>query len=399
MRYTSEELRISLFSGAYKVYDIFKDFFGEDYVDFQIENASGNNSSFEDEYLIPDGVKLDTDLTEEDYAKAARYADNWRAVIYVWWPKVTVTNEFNKSVDITDLYAKVTLTRNGCIPLEAHGFLLNRASYTKVQFQSGYLHSHIPDLEYGRLKDFSNPCYGSGPIKETIISLKTSNDEVMWMLFCEELSRYVTVESVSGVPHFRLETIGNKREDKSYRDFAIDDNSNTLPSPFDIKMKDFMTWYLTHENHLQFSYTNQIFTLSNSFYEFIIDISNSFIKWFNIHGNASDLQQLKKQGILRDFIVADGKFYAYCNTKNHLSLEGTPLFVFKGKMQYLKILPDTNDQVKESRILQKETALHILYNILHIINTNYNGYSEHTAGTTSDNQQATANTGKTVCYI
>ena len=398
MRYTSEELRISLFSGAYKVYDIFKDFFGEDYVDFRIENASGNNSSFEDEYLIPDGVKLDTDLTEEEYTEAAQYADNWRAVIYVWWPKVTVTNEFNKSVNITDLYAKIILTRNGCIPLVAHGFLLNRTSYTNVQFQSGYLHSHIPQLNYRRLKEFSNPCYGKGPIKETINSLKVSNDEVTWMLFCEELSRYVTVESVSGVPYFKLENIGNKREDNSYRDFAVDGNSNTLPSPFDIKMKDFVTWYLLHENHLQFSYTNQTFTISNSFYEFIIDISNSFIKWFNIYGNVSDLQQLKEQGILRYFIVADGKFYTYDDSENHFSLEGTPLFVFKGKMQYLKILPDTNDQVNVSRILQKETALHILYNILHIINTNYNGHTDITENTT-DSEQAAANADKTVCYI
>ena len=76
-----------------QVYDIFNDFFGEERVDLQDTN------------------------------------------IIVHFPKVTVTNEYNRSVDITHLWVKVPLNSNGTI---ANIFCMVRSEYTYQQFVSGY---------------------------------------------------------------------------------------------------------------------------------------------------------------------------------------------------------------------------------------------------------------------
>ena len=51
------------------------------------------------------------------------------------------------------------------------------------------------------------PCTGRGPINSTLSTLAIGYDEAIWQLLCLELDRYVRVESIDGVPHYRLENI------------------------------------------------------------------------------------------------------------------------------------------------------------------------------------------------
>ena len=67
------------------IYEVFKNFFGEPYVDIQAK------------------------------------ADSSYYLIYVWWPHVTVTNEYDQSVSIQDLYAKIEINNEGRIPFEFSG--------------------------------------------------------------------------------------------------------------------------------------------------------------------------------------------------------------------------------------------------------------------------------------
>ena len=83
------------------VYEVFKDYYGEDRVDLQREGTS--------------------------------------AIILVYFPRVTVTNENNNSVDVTDLYIKTVVQSDGTI---FGNFGMTRGSYTLSQVKSGYIHSH-----------------------------------------------------------------------------------------------------------------------------------------------------------------------------------------------------------------------------------------------------------------
>ena len=166
MYYTIDELRNTLFKNVYDVHQVFKDFFGEEYVDLQNVPDDGQ--------LLPLGVSLDklseTNISDEHIADFKSRFEDHKFAIMVWWPKVTVTNENDRSVEIDDLYAKIEILMDGTIPYENTGFKLNRSTFSKAQYISGYLHSHVH--QFTNIPSFSDPCLGTGPIKETIHSLK-----------------------------------------------------------------------------------------------------------------------------------------------------------------------------------------------------------------------------------
>ena len=221
MKYTVNQLYQHLFEKPLSIYEIFKGFFGEDFVDIQTHQGREltsfkeylcakicDENSFSNE-AIEEICNQSFEVTEDQLTDLENTVKDKRFIIYVWWPRVTVTNEYNKSVNIQDLYAKIEIQNDGTIPYECNGFKLNRATYTREQFISGYMHSHINIIPKNNFTQFQIPCLGRGPIISTIGTLKNDYDEATWMLFCQELSMYVTVESISGGPYRRMDNIGN----------------------------------------------------------------------------------------------------------------------------------------------------------------------------------------------
>lgn len=144
MQYTIDQLCEHIYQRVYDIYDIFKGFFGEDNVDLQEYSEDYIRGSLSI-FLQADATK--TEGMENTYevsdALLKRIEDNYssfKSIIYVWWSNVTITNENDKSINIQDLYAKVGIQMDGRIPYENVGFLLNRATYTKEQFLSNYMH-------------------------------------------------------------------------------------------------------------------------------------------------------------------------------------------------------------------------------------------------------------------
>ena len=224
MEYTVNQLYQHLFEKPLSIYDTFKGFFGEDFVDMQSKNPSSIKEYLfakicDEEFIIKGSKEEDFNIpfevSDEQLEELEAVSENKRFIIYVWWPRVTVTNEYDKSVNIQDLYAKIEIQNDGCIPYECCGFRLNRATYTREQFVSDYLHSHIRAIPKNDFTKFMEPCLGTGPIRNTIVTLKNNYDETTWMLFCQELSVYVTVESIIGGPWRRMENIGDTSIDLS----------------------------------------------------------------------------------------------------------------------------------------------------------------------------------------
>ena len=270
MEYTVNQLYHHLFENPLNIYDIFKGFFGEDYIDMQLENPSSIKKILlakicDDVFLYDESVEenynLPFEVSNEQLANLKVLFRDERFIIYVWWPHVTVTNEFDKSVNIQDLYAKIEIQNDGRIPYECSGFLLNRATYSKDQFVSDYMHSHINGIPKSNFTEFLNPCLGRGPIKETIGTLKNEYDEATWMLFCQELSMYVTVESIAGVPWRRMEAIGSKSLSLEYRGYNLNkaNKSNFMSVFTDENLKNFIQYYLKY-GHLSIRYVKDKFT-------------------------------------------------------------------------------------------------------------------------------------------
>ena len=401
-----EELYNSLMDKPFRVLSIFNDFFGEDKVDMQgylrldefkswmnIEPLStyipnSNIVSMDNNDWSMYRTQTITDLPEDQVEKVVNGLTNIivkeiignvefnNIFILVHFPHVRVTNEHNRFVDINHLWAKVKVMWDGTM---SGRFTLNRSEYTLLHFRSHYLHSHISSIPKADFTQFQNPCTGSGPINGTISTLNRDYDEDMWNMFCLELSKYVTVESVAGRPYHYLENLGTRDmqvgEDKFITYLFPNYCVNDILSD---KLKEFVRYFINSKK-LKFNYVNGSYSIGMSFIEFIVLISNEFIKWYNDQFNKGELttkfEDLKKHGILRECIIDNGKIYYDMNinnANNYAQYIGKQVCMFKGKEITVDITDITRvENENKSIILDTHTALYILTTILKVLNYRY----------------------------
>lgn len=401
-----EELYNSLMDKPLQVLGIFNDFFGEDKVDMQGYWSLDKFKSWMNieplSTYIPDGnivsmnrndwsmyeTQAITDLPEDQVEKVVNVLTDNRVkerignakfngiFILVHFPHVRVTNEHNRFVDINHLWAKVKVMYNGTLN---GGFTLNRSEYTLLHIRSNYMHSHIHSIPTNDFTKFQNPCTGSGPINGTISALNMDYDEDMWNMFCLELSKYVTVESVAGVPYNYLEKLGT-----SYMEIGIDRFITYLSPNYyggalaPGKFREFVRYFINSKK-LKFNYVNGSYSIGMSLIEFIVLISNEFIKWYNDQFNKEELTtkfaDLKSCGILRECIIDNGKIYYdrdIINVDSYAQYVGKKVCIFKGR----EITVDITDIAEvrnenKSIILDTQTALYILTTILKVLNYRY----------------------------
>lgn len=401
-----EESYNSLMDKPLRVLGIFNDFFGEDKVDMQgywslDKFKSWMNIEPLSTYIPSSGiVRMNsndwsmykacaiTDLPENQVEKVVNALTNTTVkekigyikfngiFILVHFPHVRVTNEHGRFVDINHLWAKMRVMYNGTLN---GGFTLNRSEYTLLHFRSGYMHSHVSSIPINDFTQFQNPCTGSGPINGTISVLNRDYDEDMWNMFCLELSKYVTVESVAGTPYHYLERLGTNGMEAGMDRFTtcLFPNHYRGAITHD-KFKEFVRYFINSKK-LKFNYVNGSYSIGMSFIEFIVLISNEFIKWYNDQFNKEELTakfaDLKRQNILRECIIDNGKIYydrGRNNVNNYAQYIGKKVCVFKGR----EVTVDITDVAEvrnenKSIILDIQTALYILTTILKVLNYRY----------------------------
>lgn len=400
------ELYDSLMDRPLRVLGIFNDFFGEDKVDMQgYWSLDRFKSWLKIESLatyIPDGGTVSmnrndwsmyktlaiTDLPKDQVEKVVNVFTNATVkrmvgdakfdgiFILVHFPHVRVTNEHDRFVDINHLWAKVKIMYNGTLN---GGFTLNRSEYTVLHISSGYMHSHISGIPTGDFTRFQNPCTGSGPINSTISTLNRDYDEDMWNMFCLELSKYVTVESIAGRPYNYLEKLGTNNMGAGEDRFITYLSPNYFGSAITPdKFKEFVRYFISSKK-LKFNYVNGSYSIGMSLIEFIVLISNEFIKWYNDQFNkeefTADFAELKRRGILKECIIDNGKIYydkSMDNVNNYAQYIGKKVCMFKGR----EVTIDITDIVEvrngnKSIILNTHTALYILAIILKVLNYRY----------------------------
>ena len=401
-----EELYNSLMDKPLRVLGIFNDFFGEDKVDMQGYWSLDKFKSWMNieplSTYIPDGnivsmnrndwsmykTQAITDLPGDQVEKVVNVFTDNRVkerignakfndiFILVHFPHVRVTNEHGRFVDINHLWAKVKVVYNGTLN---GGFTLNRSEYTLLHIRSYYMHSHVNSIPINDFTQFQNPCTGSGPINGTITTLNRDYDEDIWNMFCLELSKYVTVESVAGTPYHYLERLGTNDMEVGIDRFITYLSPNRHVDVITLgRFKEFVRYFINSKK-LKFNYVNGSYSIGMSLIEFIVLISNEFIKWYNDQFNKKELTikfaDLKEYGILRECIIDNGKIYYDSdrnNVNNYAQYIGKKVCVFKGK----EITVDITDIAEvrnenKSIILDTQTALYILTTILKVLNYRY----------------------------
>lgn len=422
----TEEINVminKLYQKAYEkpleVYEVFKDYFDEDRVDIQeirslesftswiktktysrfiITRASILKSERFESYdevnqeiikaLLSESVLLTniaSDYTAFKYLFPFLYdvftISDSEAHILVHFPEVRVTNEFDKFIDIKDLYAKVKVRLDGRI---SGTFTLARTNYPLSHIRSHYMHSHVPGTDYPSF-GFLSPCLGTGPINNTILSLTEGCDLNLWMLFCHELNTYVKVESISGGPYYRLENVTAHKlcsEPNTFNNLLSRFRSRFSSNMYNYVIKDFVK-FIINENTIKFNYSEGSYNLAMDRLDFIIALSNAFIYYINNNlerttRNLSlvNLDTLLASDILKYCIIKNRKIYTLRNsqnTTNYLEYDGHDAFMFKGNMLKMHIYDDTDSESSENKVLLLDYGIceSLLYVMITYLNTVY----------------------------
>lgn len=402
-----EELYNSLMSKPLRVLSIFNEFFGEDKVDMQgywsldkfkswlniepigayVPNSIIGIMNSEDWSIYQNWTI--TDLPMNQLEKVINALTNTAIIerigdskfnnlfILVHFPSVRITNEHDKFVDINHLWAKVGILYNGTLNGR---FGLNRSEYSVLHLMNNYMHSHVSDIPSSDFTRFQSPCTGSGPINGTISFLSREYDEDMWNMFCLELSKYVTVESIAGTPYHRLEGLNSGHMELNCNSFVtylhIDERLNRALGKD--KLIEFIRYFINLKK-LKFNYVNGSYSIGMSFIEFITLISNEFISWYNNQFNIGELKesfdQLKEKGILKECIISNGKIYSNStrgNIGSYTRFIGKKVCTFKGKEITISISDVSNAENENiSVVLNSRYALYILSKILKVLNYRY----------------------------
>lgn len=228
------------------------------------------------------------------------------------------------------------------------------------------------------------------------------------MLFCEELSRYVTVESLTGVPYRKLEEIGNARivseaqkyEKKEYKDLLgfYDDNDESR-SQFNQILTHFTDYYLSL-NTLQLSFCEGRWKPGMPYFDYMISISNAFISWFNQFGSADSVEGLYRKNIIQKVTIKEGKFYQNktITPRDMDNFNGRHLMDFKGQPVNIRIFRSDSPEERTTIILNHKITMFLLGSILRIINYHYRNEYNNNAGA-GFSYEDTAPTYQTVCYL
>jgi hypothetical protein len=257
------------------------------------------------------------------------------------------------------------------------------------------MHSHIINVPTSDFTQFQSPCTGSGPINSTISTLNRDYDVDMWNMFCLELSKYVTVESIAGRPYNYLEKLGTNNMDEGIDKFyTYLSPSYCFNSNFKYdSLKEFVR-YFVNSKKLKFNYVNGSYSIGMSLTEFIVAISNEFIKWYNNQFNEGKLTvefaDLKRMGIIKECIIDNGKIYFARNRNDantYARYIGKRVCMFKGREITINItdIAEVRNENK-SIILNIQTALYILTTILKVLNYRYGRSKTTHEGNQSDTE-------------
>lgn len=395
----------AIFDRLHNIYDTFIDYYGESNVDctplptlYEIYKRVKSGDVFTNICLNDTN---EGSFTEYITCKILSHYPPY-SVIFIKWDTIKVTNEYDESITIKDLYAKISIKSSS--GLMSEGIKLSRRTYTQEQWNCGYSHSHLPRFSNTSHRgDFDYPCLGSGPLVATSVSLKCEFNLNLWGLFVYELDKYVRVESVKGVPYIRLRYVTNGRDVVDLGDLVptsiVWNNAYTDELPHDFMSK--FIKYFINKKDFKVSYRNGRWILGESYLDFGIKISNHFINFANDFIKCSKynyvLDALINSHMVKYYNIREGRLYDIeeeplvlspnaIEFDDHYILEGCP-FYFKGKYVPLKVLKESISQDNRVLLLNPIYIIGLVYAITILINTKYGNNNETKSTEEADSEE------------
>lgn len=346
-----------------EIKQIVEEFFGEENVDFNIPSYYLYKTMVK-KLLKKDTINLDILALDDCCSEAMRTLFEG---FLIHWDTVTVTNEFDESEKIFDLFVKVYM-----IGTHVQRFSMAKTTFTQSQYKASYVHSHVP-----RSKNiyFSSPCLGSGPIIETISTLETTYDSQIWGLFCQELDSYVKTESVTGVPYIRMSNIKiyDSVEEGTINNAYLKGLSNRA---FD-GTKECITYIkkifkeFVNTGSIKFAYKNGSYCYGEPIADIIVKYSNYFIDYIktNIHTPRIQRQILNN---LKKASYMNGALWVLSTSEiADLAYNSSDFILFKGNEYHLKIIENDGNDIQYYYIVDTSIVRILLTKLLLFINCNY----------------------------
>lgn len=291
--------------------------------------------------------------------------DTYRLNVIIYFPELTVTNEYNKSIDIKDTFVKFNLFEDGSI---TRNIYIRRTYFTCKQWLCKYVHSHCP--RFSSLTGWGEFCLGSGPIRGTITKIadnimSQNIDFDLYTLFATELKLLLQVESLSGGPYINLESVNNYQNAQCI-----------VPNIYYIKVKnelldDFIK-YLCKERSLEFTFNGYYYDFAYNDDDLRIILANKFIRYYNtLQDKPCTTEDLyTASGVLLKCTKRDGRLYI--NNNAIVEIPNEPVntdLIFKGKVVPLIIeKPDNKDNNTGITILNSKAYSYVKTTILEKLN-------------------------------
>lgn len=408
-----------------RVEEIFIDFFGEERVELQRMPTLEQFKAYITEtnlrnYVDRDSLRFDSDISRltssERYAVLELY-DRFREspltesessfslaqylkeqierkkfmdmCIIVHFPHVRITNEYDRFVDVNNLWTRVPVKVSG----KGYGwFGINRSEYELSHMEADYMHSHMPGINWSDFTHFNSPCTGEGPINATLSSLSMDFDDALWQLFCLELDRYMPTESIAGGPHRRMERIGTATSQSGEYRWIMNYNVAVRGIIKQEDWKDFLG-YMLASGKIRYNYINGSYGVAYTFMEWVILVSNLFIEWYNLRFNEGKFNHTKRRlleySVIKEALIDNNQIYypqENSHRRDYRSYIGTRILTFKGQEITLTISGlDSNTTRNRVLVLDPKISEELLKSLLKILNYEYGSNQETGVGISQKN--------------
>lgn len=290
-------------------------------------------------------------------------------IVYIKFPKLTITNELGKSHTLLDTYIELQLGVQYIIPK----FSLARGTLTEDEYIANYAFSHASG---GTTSFTSALCFGSGPIDSTRAELLMSLDYYSphkIQLFCYELENYLQVESIAGGPYRRMENIGNQSTEliTSFNDvlFTSTANINIINNKYPLILTEFFSYVI--DNHLdkfKFKYNGKAVVIGLNISEIIQLLTNLFIECI-FKTNQEENQRIIANYLQMGYINNTGLYFRQNNIDRELPQNLQPFCTFKGQPITTNIIK--NEELQLVKFLSPIRIKRFILDLTYFINTKY----------------------------
>lgn len=294
-------------------------------------------------YKIADKLSIIKDMKDRKDSLNNVQTEYSKSRVMIWFPHVKVTNENGASTELDNLYARFYVYPDGRL---CNYFRLNRTDYTVLHMINDYMHSHIDGIPKGDFTEFKSPCLGTGPILKTQESLVTEFNIYLWELFSVELAKYVTVESLAGVPYRHIDRLSYNRNEGSATklDYCKRLLSYSLLHLRELESIDIQAFIisLVQNNVFHFLVSDNTLQVGRPYKELFLDVSDRIINYINNSRFGHPLSWYVENRIItygmfdnRDrLVVQSPPEHEYDRYKCYI---GKYVLTFKGERKYINI--------------------------------------------------------------